>query len=87
MKCENCQMSAAGMQQCRASQLLLAPKEMWSPRSVLGETAEAQEDIWGFNASVGETFFNICGGESVSFSAELSVHLSRRWPKARRCKS
>lgn len=80
-------MSAAGMQQCRASQLLLAPKEMWSPLSVLGETAEAQEDICGFNASVGETFFNICGSESVSFSAELSVHLSRRWPKARRCKS
>lgn len=80
-------MSAAGMQQCRASQLLLAPKEIRSPPSVLGETAEAQEDIWGFNASVGETFFNICGSENVSFSAELSVHLSRKWSKARRCKS
>lgn len=75
------------MQQCRASQRLLAPKEIRSPLSVLGETAEAQEDICGFNASMGETFFSICDSENVSFSAELSVHLSRRWPKARKCKS
>lgn len=31
-----------------------------------------------------ETIFTICGNGSVSFSSELSVHLSWRWSKTQK---